>query len=55
MFTTFDKATAAAIGTAITSILAAATGWPAEVVGAVGVLITFGLTWLVPNKAAANA
>lgn len=49
MFTAYDKAAAAAIGTAVTSILAVVTKLDPEVVGAVGTLVTAGLVWLVPN------
>ena len=52
MFTNFDKAAAAAIGTAITSLLAAVTTLEPEVIGAIGTLVTAGLVWLVPNKGA---
>jgi len=50
MFTAYDKAAAAAIGTAATTIIAALTTLDAEVVGAIGTLLTAGLVWLVPNK-----
>lgn len=50
MFTAYDKAAAAAIGTAVTSIIAALTTLDPEVVGAIGTLLTAGLVWLVPNK-----
>ena len=52
MFTRFDKAGAAAIGAALTTVIAAF--WPelgVEVTGAVGVLLTAILTYAVPNKA----
>lgn len=52
MFTKFDKAGAAAIGAAITTVIATMTFLDPEVVGAIGVLVTFGLTWLIPNKGA---
>ncbi|MEQ9607027.1 MAG: hypothetical protein RLN99_05105 [Kiloniellaceae bacterium] len=50
MFTAYDKAAAAAIGTAATTIIAALTTLDPEVVGAIGTLLTAGLVWLVPNK-----
>ncbi|WP_420348602.1 hypothetical protein [Pelagibius sp.] len=50
MFTAHDKAAAAAIGSAVTSVLAAVTSLDSEVVGAIGILVTAGLVWLVPNK-----
>ena len=50
MFTQYDKAGAAAIGTAVTGLLAAVTTLDPEVVAAIGTLITSGLVWLVPNK-----
>ena len=50
MFTTYDKAAAAAIGTAVTSVLAAVSTLEPDVVGAFGTLFTAGLVWLVPNK-----
>jgi hypothetical protein len=52
MFTAYDKAAAAAIGAAVTSIIAAVTTLDSEVVAAIGTLVTTGLVWLVPNKAA---
>ena len=52
MFTAYDKAAAAAIGAAITSVLAALTTLDQDLVGAFGTVITAGLVWLVPNKAA---
>lgn len=50
MFTAFDKAAAAAIGTAFTSLLAAITTLEPELIGAIGTLVTAGLVWLVPNR-----
>lgn len=50
MFSHFDKAGAAAIGAAITAVIAAMTTLDPQAVAAFGVLITAGLTWLVPNK-----
>ena len=50
MFTAYDKAAAAAIGTAVTTVVAALTTLDPEVVGAIGILVTTGLVWLVPNK-----
>lgn len=50
MFTAYDKAAAAAIGAALTSVIAALTTLDPEVVGAIGTLTTAGLVWLVPNK-----
>jgi len=50
MFTAYDKAAAAAIGSAVTSVLAAVTTLDPDVVGAIGILVTAGLVWLVPNK-----
>ena len=51
MFTRYDKAAAAAIGSALTTVIAAF--WPelgVEVTASAGVLITAILTFLVPNK-----
>jgi len=48
--TAYDKAAAAAIGTAATTIIAALTTLDPEVVGAIGTLLTAGRVWLVPNK-----
>jgi hypothetical protein len=53
-FTAYDKAAAAAIGTAVTTVIAALTPLDPEVVGAIGTLVTAGLVWLVPNKQAAQ-
>lgn len=50
MFSAYDKAAAGAIGTAVTSILAALTTLDPEVIGAIGTLLTAGLIWLVPNR-----
>lgn len=50
MFTRYDKAGAAAIGAAITTVIATMTTLDPETATALGVLITAGLTWLVPNK-----
>lgn len=50
MFTQYDKAGAAAIGAAITTVVATMTTMEPEVVASIGVLITAGLTWLVPNR-----
>ncbi len=50
MFTAYDKAAAAAIGAAVTTILAAVTTLDPEVIGSIGTVITAGLVWLVPNK-----
>lgn len=50
MFTAFDKAAAAAVGAAVTTVVAALTNLDPEVVGAIGTLVTTGLVWLVPNK-----
>lgn len=55
MFTTFDKAAAAAIASALTAVLAAVTTLDPEVVGAIGVLVTAALVWFVPNKVPSNA
>ncbi|MEO3429753.1 hypothetical protein AAFN88_12885 [Pelagibius sp. CAU 1746] len=54
MFTAYDKAAAAAIGTAATTVIAALTTLDPEVVGAIGTLITTGLVWLIPNKRSAG-
>lgn len=51
MFTAYDKAAAAAIGTAVMSVLAAISTLDPDVVGAIGTLFTAGLVWLIPNKA----
>lgn len=50
MFTAYDKAAAAAIATAVTTVIAALTPLDGEVVGAIGTLLTTGLVWLVPNR-----
>ena len=50
MFSAYDKAAAGAIGTAVTSALAALTTLDPEVIGAIGTLLTAGLIWLVPNR-----
>lgn len=50
MFTAYNKASAGAIGTAVTTVIAALTTREPEVVGAIGTLVTTGLVWLVPNK-----
>ncbi len=49
-FTAYDKAAAATIGTAVTTVITALTTLDPEVVGAIGTLVTTGLVWLVPNK-----
>ena len=53
MFTQYDKAAAGAIAAAITGLLTALTTLDAEVVSSIGVLVTAGLVWLVPNRAKA--
>ena len=50
MLTRYDKAGAAAIGAALTSIVGAVTVLDPEVVASIGVLVTASLTWLVPNR-----
>lgn len=45
----FNKATAAAISTAITGVIAATTTLDPTVVAAVGTLITTALVYFVPN------
>lgn len=50
MFTKYDKAAAAALGVAATTLLAWIWPMPVEVQGAVTLLVTAGLTWVVPNK-----
>ena len=50
MLTAYDKAAAAAIGSAVTTVIAALTTLDPEIVGAIGTLVTAGLVWLVPNK-----
>ena len=50
MFTAYDKAAAAAIASAVTSVIAALTPVEPEVMGAVGTLMTAGPVWIVPNK-----
>ena len=50
MFTAYDKAAAAAVASALTAVIAALTPLDAELVGALGTLLTAGLVWLVPNK-----
>lgn len=52
MFTRFDKAGAAVIAGAVTSVLAYFTTLDAEIIGAIGTLLTGGLVYLVPNKEA---
>lgn len=52
MFTAYDKAAAAAIGTAVTAVIASLTSLDSEVVGAIGTLVTTALVWLVPNRSA---
>ena len=54
MISKYDKAGAAAIGAALTSVLAAMTNLDPEVIAAIGTLVTAGLVWLVPNKAPAT-
>lgn len=50
----YNKATAAVIGGAITTVLVALfPEWGQEVTGAIGTLVTAGLVWLVPNKESA--
>ena len=46
----FNKATAAAIASAVTGLLVAFTDLPTDAVAAVGTLITTLLVWWVPNK-----
>ena len=46
----FNKATAAAITSALTALLVAYTDMPSDAVTAVGVLVTTLLVWWVPNK-----
>ena len=50
MFTAYDKAGAAAIGSAITAVLAAVTDLSPEALGAIGTLVTTLLVFLIPNK-----
>lgn len=50
MLTKYDKAGAAAIGAAITTVIATMTTLDLETVAALGTLITVGLTFIVPNK-----
>lgn len=50
MLTAYDKAAAAAIGTAATTLIAALTTLDPDVVGALGTLVTTALVWLVPNR-----
>lgn len=50
MFTAYDKAAAAAIGSAVTTVIAALTSLEGEVIGAIGTLLTAALVWLVPNR-----
>lgn len=52
MFSKYDKAAAGAIASAITTVLATMTSLDAETVGAIGVLLTTFLVWLIPNKTA---
>lgn len=54
MFTAYDKAAAAALASALTAVISALTPLDAEVVGALGTLITAGLVWLVPNRKGAT-
>jgi len=46
----FNKATAAAISSAVTGLLATLTDLPPDAVAATGVLVTTLLVWWVPNK-----
>ncbi len=50
MFTRYDKAAAAAIGAAATTVIGALTALDPEVVASIGVILTAALTYLVPNK-----
>ncbi len=50
MFTKYDKAGAAAISTAVTTLVMAFTELDMNTVAAIGTLVTTFLTWLVPNK-----
>ena len=50
MFTAYDKAGAAAIGSAVTAVLTALTDLPEDAVLAVGTLVTTLLVYLIPNK-----
>jgi hypothetical protein len=45
----FNKATAAAISGALTSLLVAYSDMPAEAVASLGTLATAVLVWIVPN------
>ena len=47
----FNKATAAAISSAVTGLLVALTDLPADAVASVGVLVTTLLVYFVPNSA----
>lgn len=51
MFTRFDKAGAAAIGSAVSAIAGVMFNLDAEVTGAISVLVATLLVYLVPNKA----
>ena len=46
----FNKATAAAISSAVTALLANLTDLPTDAVTAIGVLVTTLLVWWVPNR-----
>ena len=49
----FNKAWAATVGGAITTIIAATfPDWGAELVGGIGTVVTAALVWLVPNAEA---
>ena len=50
MFTKYDKAAAAGGGVAVVTVIAWIWPMPTEVQGALTLIITTGLTWLVPNK-----
>ena len=52
MFTRSDKAGAAVLAGALTSLLAHFTTLDAETLGAIGTLLTAGLVYFVPNKEA---
>ena len=48
--TRFNKATAAALGTAVTTVIGAVWAPGSEVLAAVNTLIVAGLVYLVPNN-----
>lgn len=52
LLTQYDKAAGAAIGAALGTLIAWQFPMPVETQGALTLVLTAGLTWLVPNKGA---